>query len=368
MLMFFVGVLVSFIAIILGTYPVLIPAIGNLVLAGMTLAIISFGRIQLASILYFSTLFVLLFGNLIFNYGVMHVGSPFWVMMLNILVIYIAGLRWGIPFLIASAIGFMYYVVYVLPVSLKIVNGLPEKIYYSAVYETVIALTLLGYIIANILKSSRESDILLTEQNNELRMHIEEKSVMLKEIHHRVKNNLQVIVSLMRLKMHEIEDPEMTMHYQETINRVMAMAKIHEKIYQTEEINKIDLKFYFHDLATDLVDTYQTNKQVSFHSDIRVDKMGLDMIVPMALIFNELFSNSLEHAFDTTEQPEINLWLSSHDNELYFTYQDNGTWKENTKEASFGLELITSLVEQIDGVIEFSKEPTQYQITVTKNF
>ena len=360
----FVGILVSLIALVLGTYPVLIPALGNLFLALITLGIMYTGRLKLAAVLYFITLFILLFSNLIFNYGVMHIGSPFWVMLLNILVIYIVGIRWGILFLFASAGAFIYYVNNVLPTSLKIINNLPETIYYSAVYETVIALFILGYVIANILKTSRESDVLLTEQNRELRVHIDEKLVMLKEIHHRVKNNLQVIVSLMRLKMHEIEDPQMTMHYQETINRVMAMAKIHEKIYQSDEINKVDLKFYFHDLATDLVDTYQTDKIVTFNSDIRVDKMQLDLIVPMALIFNELFSNSLEHAFTNTENPQIDFCLSTLDGQLFFTYQDNGDWKANDQENSFGLELITTLAQQIDGELEFTKDPTRYQLKI----
>ena len=87
---------------------------------------------------------------------------------------------------------------------------------------------------------------------------------MLKEIHHRVKNNMQVIISLMRLKMFELDDESAKDQYQDTINRVMAMAKIHEKMYQSEDLSKINLENYFKELSYELLRTYSTSKVVIF--------------------------------------------------------------------------------------------------------
>lgn len=358
------GVIVLCISLIIGTYSILYPAIGNISLAVIVLALLKHGQVRIAAEFYFSSLFILLFGNIIFNHGVMHVGSPFWIMLLNILVMYILGIRWGIVFVIASILGFGYYVIFVLPISLQIMNDLPPKIYFSVVYETVIALVLLSYVVGSILQTSRESDIMLQAQNNVLRARHEEKKVMLQEIHHRVKNNLQVIVSLMRLKMYEVDDSNTLVQYQDTINRVMAMAKIHEKIYQSNSINKVDLEEYFEDLSRDLLQTYETDKKVNFTYDIRVDHMDLDNIVPLALIFNELFSNSLEHAFESIDLPHIQLRLAVSEDTLHFQYEDNGIWKENSSSSSFGLELIDTLVNQLDGKMTFDKENSRFELRI----
>lgn len=361
---FAAGVVVTVTSLILGTYPVLVPAVGNVALAIVMLVILKRGNIKLAGGIYFITLFFLLFGNLILNDQVMHFGSPFWIMLLNVMVMYILGFRWGIGFLVASTVGFSYYVIEVLPHSLEIADQLPNKIHYTVVYETVIVLFLLGYVIGSILKASRDSDAILKAKNEALQIRNEEKEVMLKEIHHRVKNNLQVVISLMRLKVHELTDQETKDHYQETINRVMAMAKIHERIYQSTELNNIDLEYYFKDLSQTLLHSYETDKKVDFVYNITVDRMELERSVPLALIFNELFSNSLEHAFEHTENPKIELNLYVDDNTLSFQYCDNGTWKEVDERKSFGLELIDALVGQLDGKLVFEKEPTTFWVII----
>lgn len=362
------GFVVSIVGLVLGTYPTLVASLGNMIFAFVPLLLMRKGKIKLAAGIYFTLLLFLLFGSLIFNYGVMHIGSPFWIMMLNILVLYILGLRWGIVFLSASAVAFSYYLIFVLPISLEIIQELPKTIYYSVVYETIIALFFLGYTIASILRASRESDKLLHEQNEALLQSNDEKTVMLKEIHHRVKNNLQVIVSLMRLKMHELNNTEAEAQYQDTINRVVAMSKIHEKMYSADEISNVNLEKYFLDLSNELMTTYQTDKKVSFEYDIDIDQLNLDQIVPLALIFNELFSNSLEHAFTNTDYPLIQLNMRMPDkNTMELVYSDNGNWKQSEKDSSFGLDLIASLTEQLNGDLSMRQEPTEFKIRFGTN-
>ena len=359
------GVLATIISLFLGTYPILIPALGNVGLGILALTFMRSGKFQLGAKIYFSALFFLLFGNLIFNAGTMHIGSPFWVMLLNIIIIYILGKKWGIMFLILSILGFSYYVIAVLPTTLEIINSLPVETYYSVVYETIFVLFLVGYVIITILNASKNSDRLLQQQYDELKLQNEhiflqegEKTVMLKEIHHRVKNNLQVIISLMRLQMREMDDNRSILKYKETINRVLTMAVIHEKLYQSESLSQINLEKYFYDLSNDLLYSFETDFKVELSYTFDLEKIDLKTIVPLALIFNELFSNSLKHAFDKVENPMITLSLvRSSENEFILKYEDNGTWKEPISTTSFGFELIESLSSQLDGEMLFLKSP-----------
>jgi two-component system, sensor histidine kinase PdtaS len=356
------GLIAAVVSLIIGTYPVLVPALGNLFFGILTIVLIRWtGDFQLAAKIYFPFLFLLLFGNLNFNPGTMHVGSPFWVMLLNIMVLYILGLRWGIGFIVASVLGFVYYLHFVLPETMEIMPQLAPETYRSAYYETVFALFLLAYIIATILKSSRESDKVLKVQNEALmeqvalvRTRDEEKTVMLKEIHHRVKNNLQVITSLLRLQMRELTQEEAISKFRDSTNRVLTMALIHEKMYQSEELSRIGLEDYFQGLAADLKDSYQIDVPVQLDIDCKIEKVGLKSIVPLALIFNELFSNSLKHAFEGSDQGKIQLKLHPMDggNFVWFEYADNGQWKAPKSDYTFGLELIASLTDQLEGRME----------------
>lgn len=262
---------------------------------------------------------------------------------------YILGIRWGIGFIIASVLAFCYYVIAVLPTSIEIALTLPPTVHYTVVYETIIVLFLLGYVITTIIKASKESDLVLKAQNNALLARHAEKEVMLKEIHHRVENNMQVIISLMRVKMFDLDDESAKEQYQDTINRVMAMAKIHEKMYQSEDLNKINLDNYFKELSTELLRTYSTSKEVMLNYDIQIGNLACDFIVPMALIFNELFSNSIEHAFTEIENPEIKMVIYSSESGVSFLNSDNGKWKEFREGNSLGTELIDALTKQLGG-------------------
>ena len=253
---------------------------------------------------------------------------------------------------------------------MDIVDTLSRETYYSAYYETFFALFLLGFFIYSVLQSSQISDHLLSHKNIELLKQNEiilardeEKTIMLKEIHHRVKNNLQVITSLLRLQMYEIDNKVEAEKFNDSINRVMTMSLIHEKMYQSEELSRINLQGYFTGLSQDLLDSYQTDINVDLSIDLHIDRVGLKSIVPLALIYNELFSNSLKHAFDNVEQPKIKVSLDyGEEGHFIFVYQDNGSWKENVREKSFGGELIVSLTSQLEGEMKFSTSPeTRYE-------
>lgn len=192
----------------------------------------------------------------------------------------------------------------------------------------------------------------LEEKNKMIKAQNEEKTIMLKEIHHRVKNNLQVISSLIRLQSFETEDIEAKKMFEATVGRVVAMALIHEKMYQKDNLSKINLANYLKSLAEDLLASYGISKHVNFSIESELEIIGNRTIVPLALIFNELISNSLKHAFKDVDEGEIRVSIKVFDWENFtIRYSDNGNWVNKTEESSFGLELINTFTEQLDGEI-----------------
>mgnify|MGYP000919395443 CR=1 FL=1 len=145
------------------------------------------------------------------------------------------------------------------------------------------------------------------------------------------------------------------------------MSMIHEKMYQSESLSKVNLEQYFRDLSNDLLSSFEIEYSVDFKYQFDVDRIELKSIVPLALIFNELYSNSLKHAFKGGNEPSISLSVAlTSDNSLLLEYSDSGNWKEPVKEMSFGLELIESLTSQLDGELRFEKSPTTKYVFLFK--
>jgi two-component sensor histidine kinase len=190
----------------------------------------------------------------------------------------------------------------------------------------------------------------LTKINAIVNAQNDEKTIMLKEIHHRVKNNLQVISSLVRLQSFETQDENAKQMFEATVSRVVAMALIHEKMYQKDNLSKINLEDYLKSLADDIFNSYSINKQIDFKIKSNLDVLGNRTIVPLALIFNELISNSIKYAFNEMEKGKISILISNFSNDNFIVnYSDNGIWIDPMNKSSFGLELIESFTEQLDG-------------------
>jgi two-component sensor histidine kinase len=174
---------------------------------------------------------------------------------------------------------------------------------------------------------------------------------MLKEIHHRVKNNLQIVTSLLRLQSGESDDEKITREFSEAIDRISAIAKIHDKMYNNESLNRIDLSEYLQDLIKDLLDSYTSQQNVDMEINTNIDSFPPEYLVPLALIFNELVTNSIKHAFKDCDNCKITVSaFVNPDNEVAISYSDSGKWvvpEDNSK--SIGLELIDSFVDQLDG-------------------
>jgi two-component sensor histidine kinase len=193
----------------------------------------------------------------------------------------------------------------------------------------------------------------LIKINNIVKAQNDEKTIMLKEIHHRVKNNLQVISSMIRLQSFETNDVSAKKMFDATVNRVVAMALIHEKMYQKDNLSKINLEDYLKSLAVDIFQSHTLNQSINFNIKSNLEVIGNRTIVPLALIFNELISNSLKYAFKQIDQGEIHVSIYKvDDDEFILKYFDNGIWMDTKYKSTFGLELIDTFVEQLDGELQ----------------
>ncbi|HED06480.1 MAG TPA: PAS domain S-box protein, partial [Ignavibacteria bacterium] len=190
---------------------------------------------------------------------------------------------------------------------------------------------------------------------------LQEKVVLLREIHHRVKNNLQVISSLLNLQSTYIEDPKSLEIFRESQTRVKTMALIHEKLYRSKDLNKIEFAEYIRTLVNDLFTSYNTDaSKIHLKSKIEGIFLGVDTAILCGLIINELISNSLKHAFPNGKKGEIFIGLSKDaGNRFILIVKDNGIGfpKEidfrNTE--SLGLQLVTTLTDQLGGTVELNK-------------
>ena len=146
-------------------------------------------------------------------------------------------------------------------------------------------------------------------------------------------------------------------NFQDAINRVQTMSLIHQKMYQNENLSKIDLPEYVESLCNDILRINNTHRLVEKELHINFGDVGTKTIVPLGLIITELISNSVKHAFDTIQKPRICLSVECDpkSGDILFYYEDNGKWKTPEKE-SFGIQLIDTFTEQLEGHYTFSAE------------
>lgn len=199
-----------------------------------------------------------------------------------------------------------------------------------------------------------------------------EKELLLREIHHRVKNNLQVISSLLNLQSKYIKEPEDLKIFTESRDRVRAMALIHGKLYQSNNLSKLDFTSYIQSLCEYLFRTYGANpNHIRFKINADQTRLEIDSAIIAGLIVTELVSNSLKHAFSKDAQRgEIHVDLKSHipDNKVILSVKDSGSgFPENIdfrNTDSLGLQLVNTLVEQMGGTLELHRKGgTEFRIS-----
>lgn len=198
---------------------------------------------------------------------------------------------------------------------------------------------------------------------------LKEKEIMLKEIHHRVKNNLQIISSLLKLQSSYITDPVATEYFNISQNRVKSMALIHQQLYRSSDLGRIYFEDYLFQLVNHLVRAYGTDtERIKIFIEAKGLYFGIDTAIPCGLLINELISNSLKHAFPGERQGKIEIKMFKQNEMFIIEVTDNGTGLpdnidfRNTQ--SLGMQLVVTLAEQIEGNIELIKDNgTKFIIT-----
>lgn len=188
--------------------------------------------------------------------------------------------------------------------------------------------------------------------------HMREKELLLKEIEHRVKNNLQIISGLLSWQGRETKSPGAKVVFQEAQNRITTMALIHEKLYQTTDaLDAIDFQEYVRDLLELMIEAYSLKKNdVAVEIETEHRHLDLSQAVPCGLIISELVSNSLQHAFDQRKKDKkVRVGLRRFGSWLHLFVSDNGKgMQRRDRKGSFGLKLIDLLVKQLNGRIRFA--------------
>jgi len=204
---------------------------------------------------------------------------------------------------------------------------------------------------------------------NQIRKSLEEKEVLLKEIHHRVKNNLNVITSLLNLQSRKIKTKQQAINaFKESKDRIYAMAMVHEKLYQSGVYSEIDMKDYTETLLLNLQTIYPSEAKINCESDLDTISLDINRAIPCGLLLNELITNALKHAF--TDRSTGKLLVAFHElkkKQFKIKVKDNGVGLYNNgtakKEESLGLHLIEILTKQLDGKLSINiNKGTEFQI------
>jgi two-component sensor histidine kinase len=193
-----------------------------------------------------------------------------------------------------------------------------------------------------------------------LKASLREKEVLLKEIHHRVKNNLQVISSLLNMQSHHLNDPKDVDVFRSSIDRVKSMARIHDRLYRSGSLSNIYFPAYINDLVRELFANYSTGKGIELDFNVDPISLTIDDAIPLGLIINELVSNALKHAFPGDRQGSITIDLHSEGKKTVLLVSDSGIgFPADVNFAdtqSLGMQLVVTIVEQLEGTIELDRD------------
>jgi PAS domain S-box-containing protein len=251
-------------------------------------------------------------------------------------------------------------------INIETSNGIKKTIMNSAVPMFDNNKKIIGVVVIN-------QDISkLMKIENDLKNSLAEKEMLMKEIHHRVKNNFQIIASLLNLQRTSVKNRNIEDVLLESQNRINSMAILHEKLYKSKNFQKINFAVYLKGLIKSLESSYKTGeKDISLIFDIDELFVSTDYAINLGLIINELVSNSLKHAFKDKNKGTVAIFLKKEKNDLQLTVKDDGVGisKEfdikNTE--SLGMLLINSFVEQIKGKTELNCEcGTEFKIVFPK--
>ncbi|MBL7941755.1 MAG: sensor histidine kinase, partial [Flavobacteriales bacterium] len=230
-----------------------------------------------------------------------------------------------------------------------------KRLLYAAVALAVLLLMAAVYFVWSKSRHNRN----LAEKNVLIEKALAEKEILLREIHHRVKNNLQVVSSLLSIQSREIEDEKAQEAITESRNRVRSMALIHQNLYSDDYLTGIDMQDYVTKLSSSLFNTYKTDHdQIELRSDVAPMVLDVDTTIPLGLILNELITNALKYAFVGVTQGILSVYLKEENGQLVLRVSDNGVGMSegSGRTDSFGLKMIKSFASKLEATWEIRNQ------------
>ena len=216
-----------------------------------------------------------------------------------------------------------------------------------------LSLIVITYFIVKNHRRQRHTLKIMQLHRNEISKRNSEKTALLQEIHHRVKNNLQTINSLLNLQSKDIADPDVKLKFKETQKRVVSIATLHDSLYKSENLSQIEVQDHLNRLLNDLINTYSVENTIQLNMQIAPLYMDAKTLLPLGLIINEIVVNSLKYAFSNQEEGIITIKLTEEDDKNYTLFiGDNGQGKVSDSGTGFGSKLIKLFTRQIKGSIE----------------
>jgi len=328
-------------------------------------------NIKLSSFLFSYSILSFYFINLFFVNDVIFIGAPIWIIIQLLLITFNLGAYWGIGTAILSALLFGIYIQSKMILDLRFLTENPQLL-KSLIPEITVGFSVIIYLLHVFFKTSRNAENQLSLTNKALSLknvQIEkqhaEKEILLQEVHHRVKNNMQIISSLIRLQDQEINDPVVSHVFNQAQQRILAIALIHERMYKASEFASINVQEYFESLSLDIIRQYSNKQEVRCSVNCKGLTINHSNIVPLGLIIHELIANSLIHGLK--ESGTINVEVQAHHLGYRMTYRDSGVGFTESHKPGFGTNLIRILAEQLSG--ELSVETYQNKgVTYTIDF
>lgn len=227
-------------------------------------------------------------------------------------------------------------------------------IFLSVIFCAIIAF--FTYKNSRYIEMIKIKNTLLHEKNTEIQKQINEKILLLREVHHRVKNNFQLVSSLARLQSYELDDPKSKGIFEEFGNRISTIALTHEQLLRdSNNTNHTSIKEYIESLCDNLIDK-SIQKEIAITVDVLDETFPIKYVILLGIVINELITNSVKYAFEKKIGGKIYISLKKNQNKYELSYLDDGKGLKKDlltlKKDSFGIELIKSISEQIDGQIE----------------
>lgn len=210
---------------------------------------------------------------------------------------------------------------------------------------------LISLLLFFLFRNKKRINTLLEQKVEMTQASLELKESMMGEIHHRVKNNLQMIYAILDLQARDLKDPESIQLIEDSLNRINAISMIHQKLYQSDNMHAVHIRSYLDELVQDIIRHFTTDRKQGIEVNSEYDDLSLDIetALPIGLIVAELITNSCKYAFGNQDHPKIYIRLKEKDNQLVLTVSDNGVGKTNAGSGTnFGTKLIQSMSRKLN--------------------